>query len=86
MDDRRMKLEELLLSLTYVDYESTQNDFFKAIQIYQQTTSPITFRVERPKIDHWLDTIDNNKSENKDSLNQTLSSIKNVESFIKKTR
>lgn len=85
MNDKRMKLEELLLSLTYLDYEAGQSgDIFKSIQIYQASTNPITFRVENPKIDHWLDTIDSDTQEDSPKLIKALQSIENVNLFIEK--
>ena len=80
MKDKRMKLEELILSLTYIDYESISGSFFDPVQIYQASGNPITFRVENPKIDHWLDTVEANSDIN----DKALSSIENVEKFIKK--
>jgi len=78
MKDKRMKLEELLLSFTYIDYESKSGNIFDPIQIYQASENPITFRVENPKIDHWLDTIETDEDKN----NITISSINHVEEFI----
>lgn len=80
MKDKRMKLEELILSLTYIDYESISGSFFEPLQIYQASGNPITFRVENPKIDHWLDTVETDSDIN----DKALSSIENVEKFIKK--
>ncbi|MBE4096266.1 DUF262 domain-containing protein [Vibrio parahaemolyticus] len=81
MDDRRMKLEELLLSLAYIDYETNgELRAFEPIQIYQASGNHITFRVENPKIDHWLDKVQSKPSEKKNALD----SLDNVESFIKK--
>lgn len=78
MDDRRMKLEELLLSFVYIDYESKNANVFDPVQIYQASGNPITFRVENPKIDHWLDTVDSDNNINIAALD----SIQNVRSFI----
>ncbi|MCJ8352263.1 DUF262 domain-containing protein [Moritella sp.] len=80
MDDKRMKLEELLLSITYVDFESECTSVFEPIQIYQASGNPITFRVENPKIDYWLDTVEVDQDKN----NKALVSINNVENFINK--
>ncbi|CAH9057683.1 hypothetical protein PSECIP111951_01718 [Pseudoalteromonas holothuriae] len=80
MDDRRMKLEELLLSLAYIDYESKKANVFEPIQIYQASGNHITFRVENPKIDHWLDKIESCGQVKEDALD----SINNVELFIEK--
>ncbi len=80
MGDRRMKLEELLLSLTYIDYESISTNIFEPVQIYQASGNPITFRVENPKIDHWLDTLETDSNKNVTAI----SSIENVKSFIEK--
>lgn len=84
IDDKRMKLEELLLSLTYIDYEASTESFFEPIQIYQASGNPITFRVENPKIEHWLDTVETDTSEHNDVLKAMLTSIDNVDEFIKK--
>jgi hypothetical protein len=84
-DDKRMKLEELLLSFTYIDYKSTSANVFDPVQIYQASGNPITFRVENPKIDHWLDTVETDElSENDDVLSNMLQSIENVRKFINK--
>jgi uncharacterized protein with ParB-like and HNH nuclease domain len=80
MDDKRMKLEELLLSFVYLDHESGSTNIFDPVQIYQASGNPITFRVENPKIDHWLDTVDSDPK-----INATaIISINNVRSFIHK--
>ena len=77
-----MKLEELLLSLTYVDHESKSSNIFDPVQIYKINENPITFRVENPKIDHWLDKVSND--DNYSILNEVLYSVDNVEKFISK--
>jgi uncharacterized protein with ParB-like and HNH nuclease domain len=82
--DKRMKLEELLLSLAYIDYESVSVNDFNPVQIYQKTGSPITFRVENPKIDHWLDTVEMDVSEDGQVLSKMLVSVNNVRKFIDK--
>jgi len=84
MKDQRMKLEELLLSFTYIDYESFQANFFDSIQIYQASGNPITFRVENPKIDYWLDTAETDLSSEGIVLSKMLESINNVNLFINK--
>jgi uncharacterized protein with ParB-like and HNH nuclease domain len=84
-DDKRMKLEELLLSFTYIDYKSATANAFDPVQIYQASGNPITFRVENPKIDHWLDTVENEDSgENGNVLSNMLNSIENVREFVDK--
>jgi uncharacterized protein with ParB-like and HNH nuclease domain len=81
IDDRRMKLEEILLSLTYVDYESQSSNIFEPVQIYKRNGNSITFRVENPKIDHWLDKFGNDN----DQVSYDVStSLDNVEKFIQK--
>ncbi len=78
MDDKRMKLEELLLSFVYIDHKSLSCNIFEPVQIYQASGNPITFRVENPKIDYWLDTVELCENTN----TSALSSIENVGSFI----
>lgn len=84
IDDKRMKLEELLLSFAYIDCGSSSSSVFEPVQIYQASGNPITFRVENPKIDHWLDTIETDLSEDGEILSGILDSLKNVEFFIEK--
>ncbi|MFT4851123.1 MAG: hypothetical protein ACI83B_003687 [Sediminicola sp.] len=84
-DDKRMKLEELLLSFTYIDYKSASTNAFDPVQIYQASGNPITFRVENPKIDHWLDTVEHEDSgEDGNVLSSMLISIENVKEFVDK--
>ena len=78
-DDRRMRLEELLLSFVYMDFESRTKkiSIFEPMQIYQANGNPVMFRVENQKIDHWLDLVANNQEE-------VINSIDNVRVFIDK--
>lgn len=76
--DSRMRLEELLLSFTYMDFESRTKfiSIFESIQIYQANGKPVTFRVENQKIDNWLDIVVDYQN--------VIESIKNVRTFIEK--
>ena len=78
-NDKRMRLEELLLTLTYIDAKA-EASIFQPLQIYSAKGNQITFRVENAKIDHWLDDIGHNQNAQQHALN----SIEHLKDFINK--
>ncbi|MCI5209137.1 MAG: DUF262 domain-containing protein [Candidatus Electrothrix sp. ATG2] len=86
-DNRRMNNEEMLTILAYLNFQSNKNidKAFDAIEMYNWSPKPFTFRLSKILITEWLHTADRG-NDNVVDRDEIINSIRRVEDLILKIK
>lgn len=85
-DSIRMENEELLSVFAYLSSKNSFDEVFEVVDVYNWSPRPLTFRLPKVLVTEWFASVNGDNDNDGDVYNEILTSIQDVELFIRKVK